>query len=182
MKRINALVIERRRSGRRRPERTCTCDIVVYPHRAGSIPGCHGELKCAHGLPLYGHPDHDGRCSECDRDAWADAAYHAWKDDGATRSWDRPSHNPQGGGQWRPPPLGLPDLSDAETCQATSVSACTSRRCVRFSCARTACRASRSNRASTSVVSRVRSTPSGRASSSTDTSPHWATKAARGYR
>ncbi len=80
MKRINALVIERRRPGRRKPERTCRCAAGAYPHRAGSLPGCYGELQCEHGLPLHSHPDYDGRCPDCERAAGIDLRYHAWKD------------------------------------------------------------------------------------------------------
>lgn len=74
-------VIERRRHGRRRPERTCCCGAVGYPHRVGSIPGCIGDLTCAHGAPMPGHPDYDGRCPECDREEYADILSDTWRDD-----------------------------------------------------------------------------------------------------
>lgn len=82
MKRINKLVIERARPGRRRPERTCRCDAAPYPHRLGSVKGCYGDLVCDHGWPLYGHPDYDGRCPACDREEYADRLFDLWHDEG----------------------------------------------------------------------------------------------------
>ena len=83
MKRINLLVVERTRQGRRRPERTCTCDAVFWPHRADTVPGCYGGLICYHGLPMTGHPDYDGPCSACDREEYADILFDRWRDERA---------------------------------------------------------------------------------------------------
>ena len=80
MRHVNEFVIERSRKGRRKPELTCRCDALPFPHRAGSDPDCIGLLYCHHGLPMYGHPDWDGRCPDCDREAWADIAFDTWRD------------------------------------------------------------------------------------------------------
>ena len=78
---INEYVVRRTRKGRRKPELTCRCDALSFPHRAGSDPQCIGLLYCEHGLPLYGHPDYEGRCPECDRWEAADIAFDRWRDD-----------------------------------------------------------------------------------------------------
>jgi hypothetical protein len=79
---LTPLVVLRRRPDRRKLERTCTCDAVGYPHRAGSVDGCYGLSFCEHGRPTPDHPDYEGRCPECDRWAWADMRYHALRDEG----------------------------------------------------------------------------------------------------
>ncbi len=81
MRRINDLVIERRRQGRRRPERTCTCDAVAFPHRLGSVKGCYGDLICSHGWPTHGHPDFDEACPECAWEAYSDLLFDQWHDE-----------------------------------------------------------------------------------------------------
>ena len=81
MRRINDLVTERHRWGRRRPERTCTCVAVPFPHRVGSVKGCYGDLICSHGWPMYGHPDYEERCPECDREAYGDLLFDLWHDE-----------------------------------------------------------------------------------------------------
>jgi len=77
---MRKLVVERTRRGRSRPEKTCTCRAVRYPHRVGTVPGCYGDLVCYHGMPMYGHPDWDERCPDCDREAAADIAFDCWRD------------------------------------------------------------------------------------------------------
>ena len=69
---ITPFVVIRRRHGRRQMEKTCTCDAVPWPHRAGSVEGCYGLAYCEHGLPTRDHPDFEGRCPECERWEWVD--------------------------------------------------------------------------------------------------------------
>lgn len=77
----DALVVERTRQGRRKAERTCTCDAVPYPHRLNSVKGCYGALVCYHGLPMYGHPDYDGHCPDCDSEEYGDLLFDLWHDE-----------------------------------------------------------------------------------------------------
>jgi hypothetical protein len=73
---VTPLVRRRRRAGRRRPEMTCTCDAVPWPHRAGSVAGCYGLAFCDHGLPTPDHPDWSGEsCRECALWEWVDWVY-----------------------------------------------------------------------------------------------------------
>ena len=81
MKRTSGLVRERTRQGRRKPERTCTCAAVPWPHRADTVPGCYGDLLCYHGLPMTGHPDYADRCAECDREEAGDELFDRWHDE-----------------------------------------------------------------------------------------------------
>ena len=76
----NGPVCERIRRGRRKPERTCTCAAVPWPHRVGTVLGCYGDLVCYHGLPMTGHPDYDGPCPACDREEYADSLFDLWRD------------------------------------------------------------------------------------------------------
>jgi hypothetical protein len=76
-----ARVVARTRPGRRQPERTCACAAAPYPHRLNSVKGCSGDLVCYHGLPMYGHPAYDGRCPDCDREAYADQQFDVWRDE-----------------------------------------------------------------------------------------------------
>jgi hypothetical protein len=69
---LTPLVRLRKRGGRHRPEATCTCGAVAYPHRAGSVPGCYGLAFCEHGLPTRDHPGYEGRCPECELWEWVD--------------------------------------------------------------------------------------------------------------
>jgi len=78
----NDLVTVRHRTGRRHPERTCRCDAVPWPHRLGGVEDCSGAATCAHGLPTAEHPDYEGRCGECDREAHADVLFDSWRVDG----------------------------------------------------------------------------------------------------
>jgi len=75
------LVVERHRPGRRRAERTCYCSAARYPHRVGTVPDCCGDLICAHGLPMYGHPGYEERCPECDWEEAGDIAFDWWHDE-----------------------------------------------------------------------------------------------------
>ena len=77
----NDLVTVRHRIGRRRPEHTCRCDAVPWPHRLGSVKGCYGDAYCAHGLPTPEHPDYEGRCPDCDREAYGDMLFDSWRVD-----------------------------------------------------------------------------------------------------
>ena len=81
MKRISTFVVERTRTGRQKPERTCTCDAVPWPHRVSTVLGCYGALICYHGLPMTGHPDYADRCAECDRAEAGDIACDRWRDE-----------------------------------------------------------------------------------------------------
>mgnify|MGYP000956515361 CR=1 FL=1 len=78
MNRISDLVVERTRPGRRSTELTCLCSALAFPHRLGSTPGCYGDLFCAHGSPMEGHPDYDGRCPICAREEYDDVRFHCW--------------------------------------------------------------------------------------------------------
>ena len=79
---VTQLVTKHTRKGHRKPESTCRCDAVSFPHRLGSVPGCYGGLVCHHGLPMYGHPDFEERCRECDREDYGDHLDHLWRDEG----------------------------------------------------------------------------------------------------
>jgi hypothetical protein len=75
---INDLVVERDR-GRSKPERTCVCKAVSYPHRVGSVQGCYGLAVCPHGLPTPEHPDYEG-CQECEIDSYQDYLFDYHRD------------------------------------------------------------------------------------------------------
>lgn len=81
LRRVSDLVIEHRPSGRRKPEHTCRCEILPYPHRSSSVPGCYGDLVCHHGTPQFGHPAYEGRCSECDREEYRDILFDLWHEE-----------------------------------------------------------------------------------------------------
>jgi hypothetical protein len=73
MRWVTPLVYERHRPGRRKPEQTCTCDAVPWPHRAGTVEGCYGLAYCEHGRPTREHPDGGEYCPEC---AWWEYVDH----------------------------------------------------------------------------------------------------------
>jgi len=63
---INEYVVKRTRKGRRKAELTCRCDAC--PFASGRIgPAVHGFPLLRTRSALYGHPDYEGRCPECDR-------------------------------------------------------------------------------------------------------------------